>query len=87
MYERVILWATPAFFVLIAIELVIAWHRGRFGYRAADAINSIALGQLSTYLGHRRITSTQRYLTMIPELLEQASLRFETYTRSEARDA
>ena len=51
MYERVILWATPAFFVLIAIEILVGWRRGRFRYRTADAINSIALGQLSTYLG------------------------------------
>ena len=51
MYERVILWATPAFFVLIALEILIAWRRRRYQYRAADAINSIALGQLSTYLG------------------------------------
>ena len=65
MYERVILWATPAFFVLIAIELAIAWRRGRFRYRAADAINSIALGQLSTYLGvFGRIASFGMYVVI-----------------------
>ena len=51
MYERVILWATPVFFVLIALEALIAWRRQRAQYRLADAISSIALGQLSTYLG------------------------------------
>ena len=40
---------------------------------------------LSTYLGHARIACTQRYLTMTPELLEQASRRFETYAQSEVR--
>jgi len=51
MYERVILWATPVFFALIAIEALVAWRRRRAPYRLADAINSIALGQLSTYVG------------------------------------
>jgi site-specific recombinase XerD len=41
------------------------------------------LPHLSTYLGHARIACTQRYLTMIPELLEQASRRFETYAHAE----
>jgi len=50
-YERVILWATPAFFLLIAVEIVLGWRRRRAPYRVADAINSIALGQLSTYTG------------------------------------
>lgn len=63
-----------------AVNRLVAWYR-----EGADVQR--LLPQLSTYLGHRRITSTQRYLTMIPDLLEQASLRFETYTRSEARDA
>jgi integrase/recombinase XerD len=63
-----------------AVNRLLAWYR-----EGADVQR--LLPQLSTYLGHRRIASTQRYLTMIPELLEQASLRFETYARSEARDA
>ncbi len=37
------------------------------------------LPQLATYLGHVHITGTQRYLTMTPELLQQASLRFEQF--------
>ncbi len=51
MYEKVILWATPAFFLLIAIEIVVGWRRRRSQYRVADALNSIALGQMSTYIG------------------------------------
>ena len=51
MYEKVILWATPAFFLLIAIEILVAWRRRRSQYRFADALNSMALGQMSTYLG------------------------------------
>jgi sterol desaturase/sphingolipid hydroxylase (fatty acid hydroxylase superfamily) len=51
MYEKVILWATPVFFLLIAVEILVSWRRRRSEYRVADAINSIALGQMSTYLG------------------------------------
>jgi site-specific recombinase XerD len=39
------------------------------------------LPQLATYLGHVYITGTQPYLTMTPELLRAASLRFEHYAR------
>ena len=34
---------------------------------------------LSTYLGHARLRHTQVYLSMTPELLHQAALRFERY--------
>ena len=37
------------------------------------------LAHLATYLGHVGIASTQRYLTMTPELLEEAGRRFERY--------
>jgi integrase/recombinase XerD len=37
------------------------------------------LPQLATYLGHVHIAATQRYLTMTPELLHEASQRFERY--------
>jgi site-specific recombinase XerD len=37
------------------------------------------LPALSTYLGHVDLSATQRYLTMTPELLEQANRRFEKY--------
>lgn len=47
MQEKVITLATPVFFLLIFIELVIGRLRGRKIYRANDAINSISLGVLS----------------------------------------
>ncbi len=37
------------------------------------------LPQLATYLGHVHIAATQKYLTLTPELLREASLRFERY--------
>ena len=37
------------------------------------------LPQLATYLGHVHIAATQRYLTATPELLSEASKRFERY--------
>ena len=37
------------------------------------------LPALSTYLGHVNLNGTQRYLTMTPELLQQANYRFERY--------
>ena len=51
MYERVILWATPVFFLLIGLESSVAWLRWRSPYRLADAINSINIGAFSTYTG------------------------------------
>lgn len=35
--------------------------------------------QLSIYMGHTHLAATQVYLTMTPELLHEASLRFEHY--------
>ncbi len=49
--ELIITWATPFFFVLIAIELLVARARGRRAYRSNDAINSIGLGVLSQVAG------------------------------------
>jgi len=59
-----------------AVHRLLAWYRD-----GADVQRR--LPHLSTYLGHARIACTQRYLMMIPELLEQASRRFETYARGE----
>jgi hypothetical protein len=42
------------------------------------------LPQLATYLGHVHITGTQRYLSMTPELLQQACARFEQFVFGEA---
>ena len=40
------------------------------------------LPQLATYLGHVCAVGTQAYLSMIPELLGEASRRFERYADS-----
>ncbi len=41
------------------------------------------LPHLATYLGHVSVAATQVYLTMTPELLHAASLRFERYALPE----
>ncbi len=45
--ETIITWATPVFFALIALELLVARWRGRKVYHASDAINSLGLGVIS----------------------------------------
>ena len=45
------------------------------------------LPHLATYLGHVSIAATQVYLTMTPELLHAASVRFERYALPEAHHA
>jgi alkylglycerol monooxygenase len=45
--SQVIVFATPVFFGLIAIEFAWGWYRKRNTYRLNDAINSISLGMLS----------------------------------------
>lgn len=55
-----------------ALARLVRWYR-----EGADVHR--LLPQLATYLGHVHITGTQRYLTMTPELLQQASLRFERF--------
>ncbi len=49
--ELIITWATPFFFVLIGIELLVARLRGRRAYRSNDSINSIGLGVMSQIAG------------------------------------
>jgi hypothetical protein len=39
--------------------------------------------QLSVYMGHKHLASTQVYLTMTPGLLQQAGSRFELYSSTE----
>jgi sterol desaturase/sphingolipid hydroxylase (fatty acid hydroxylase superfamily) len=51
MAERIMFWAIPGYFLLMAIELSVAWWRGRRVYRVNDAINSIGLGMLSQIVG------------------------------------
>lgn len=54
------------------VHRLVSWYR-----QGADVQR--LLPQLSTYLGHVHVASTQSYLTMTPELLQEASLRFELY--------
>jgi integrase len=55
-----------------AVHRLIAW------YRSGADVQRLLPG-LSTHLGHISLSGTQRYLTMTPELLTEASLRFEHY--------
>ncbi|WP_409970239.1 sterol desaturase family protein [Piscinibacter sp.] len=48
---QIIVLATPVFFLLIGIEFLVGWKRGRNTYRLNDAINSIALGIVSQLVG------------------------------------
>jgi site-specific recombinase XerD len=59
-----------------AVHRLVAW------YKAGADVNRM-LPKLSTYLGHFQISHTQRYLTMTPELLQQASARFELFAQPE----
>ena len=54
------------------VHRLVSWYR-----QGADVQR--LLPQLSTYLGHVHVASTQHYLTMASELLQEASLRFELY--------
>ncbi len=60
-----------------AVHRLIAW------YHAGADVQRL-LPHLATYLGHVDIVSTQRYLSMTPELLHEASQRFEQYAQPEA---
>lgn len=55
-----------------------AVHRLTEWYRQGADVQRL-LPALSTYLGHVNLNGTQRYLTMTPELLQQANHRFERY--------
>ena len=57
-----------------------AVHRLTAWYRTGADVQSLLPG-LSTHLGHLCLKGTQRYLTMTPELLTEASLRFEGYAQ------
>lgn len=60
----------------MAVHRLVAWYR-----EGADVQR--LLPQLATYLGHADVAATQRYLTMTPELLREASQRFERYAQPE----
>jgi integrase/recombinase XerD len=55
-----------------------AVHRLTSWYAEGADVQSM-LPRLSTYLGHHSLAATQKYLTMTPDLLLQASRRFEKY--------
>jgi integrase/recombinase XerD len=59
-----------------------AVHRLVACYREGGDVQRL-LPQLATYLGHVDVAATQRYLTMTPELLREASRRFERYAEPE----
>jgi integrase len=57
-----------------AVHRVLAW------YRSGKDVQRL-LPQLATYLGHVDIKSTQCYLRMTPELLQEANERFARYAQ------
>lgn len=59
-----------------------AVHRLTAWYRMGADVQRL-LPYLSTYLGHIRIASTQLYLSMTQDLLQEANKRFERYALSE----
>jgi integrase/recombinase XerD len=61
-----------------SVHRLVAWYR-----QGADVQR--LLPQLATYLGHVHLAATQRYLTMTPELLQEACQRFERYVGEVAR--
>lgn len=61
-----------------AVHRLVAW------YRAGGDVQR-RLPQLATYLGHVDVAATQRYLTLTPELWQEASRRFEHYALAEVR--
>jgi len=63
----------------MAVHRLLSWYRN-----GADVQR--LLPQLSTYLGHRDIAATQRYLSIIPEIQNQASRRFEQYAMQEVEN-
>ena len=61
-----------------------AVHRVLDWYRSGKDVQHL-LPHLATYLGHANIASTQRYLQMTPELLQEASRRFAAYAQHAAK--
>lgn len=59
-----------------------AVHRLTFWYQRGADVQRL-LHHLSIYLGHVHLRHTQVYLSMTPELLHEASKRFDHYARKE----
>jgi integrase len=62
-----------------AVHNLTNWYR-----QGADVQRLLPV--LSTYLGHADLEGTKVYLSMTPELLEQASLRFADYASGGQHD-
>lgn len=62
-----------------AVHRLVAW------YRSGADLHDL-LPKLATYLGHVNLAATQHYLTMTPDLLQEASLRFERYAMGSSHD-
>lgn len=62
-----------------------AVHRVTSWYRSGADLNDL-LPKLATYLGHKDLSGTQRYLTMTEEMLAEASRRFEVFARGGRHD-
>jgi len=63
-----------------------AVHRLTSWYQEGADVQTL-LPLLSTYLGHVSVEATHVYLTMTPELLHEALLRFEQYMNNEKENA
>jgi integrase/recombinase XerD len=61
-----------------AVHRVVAW------YQNGEDVQQ-KLPRLATYLGHVSLASTQRYLQMTPQLLQEASCRFAIYAWQEVQ--
>ena len=59
-----------------AVGRLNAWYR-----QGADVQRLLPV--LSTYLGHKNLAGTQVYLSMTPERLSQASIRYERYMKGD----
>ena len=62
-----------------------AVHRVTNWYRSGADLNDL-LPKLATYLGHKDLSGTQRYLTMTEELLAEAGRRFEAFAQGGRHD-
>ena len=67
---------------LHALRHTAAVHRLTSWYRAGADVQRL-LPALSTYLGHANLDGTSVYLSMTPELLHEASVRFDRYVNGE----
>jgi integrase/recombinase XerD len=62
-----------------AVHRLVSWYR-----QGADVQKYLPF--LATYLGHINLSGTQTYLSMTPELLDEAAQRFERYVAFKQED-